>query len=115
MSKLKFESVPFLVILVLLLLNVRGCGGQSLSSKLILKAKKQIPIPKEHVYITFLTPWILFVGILGFQSITLHCKTPCNLVHKNMCVKAYCTCMLKAEIMVQNECLIKNHLYSTTI
>ena len=34
-------------------------------------------IPKEHVHITFLTPWIVFVGILGFQSITLRCKTPC--------------------------------------
>ena len=78
MSKLKFESVPFLVILVLLLLNVRGCGGQSLSSKLILKVKKQIPIPKEHVYITFLTPWIVFVGILGFQSLTKHYGGPCK-------------------------------------
>ena len=35
-------------------------------------------IPKEHVHITFITPWIVFVGILGFQSITLRCKTPCK-------------------------------------
>ena len=54
MSKLKFEIVPFLVILVLLLLNVGGCGGQPLSSKFILKVKKQNPLPKEHVHITFL-------------------------------------------------------------
>ena len=39
-------------------------------------------IPKEHVHITFLTPWIVFVGILGFQSITLRCKTPCTSGHK---------------------------------
>ena len=81
MSKLKFKSVPFLVILVLLLLNVRGCGGQSLSSKLILKVKKQIPIPKEHVYITFFPPWIFFVGILGFQSLTKHYGGPCMIAH----------------------------------
>ena len=78
MSKLKFEIGHFLVILVLLLLNVGGCGGQPLSSKFILKVKKQMSIPKEHVHITFLTPWIVFVGILGFQSITLHCKTLCS-------------------------------------
>ena len=35
-------------------------------------------IPKEHVHITFLTPWIVIVGFLGFQSITLRCKTPCT-------------------------------------
>ena len=49
MSKLKFKIVHFLVILVLLLLNVGGCGGQPLSSKFILKVKKQNPLPKEHV------------------------------------------------------------------
>ena len=35
-------------------------------------------MPKEHVHITLLTPWIVFVGILGLQSITLRCKTPCS-------------------------------------
>ena len=68
----------FLVILVLLLLNVGGCGGQPVSSKFILKVKQQMSIPKEHVHITFLTTWIVFVGILGFQTITIHCKTPCR-------------------------------------
>ena len=77
MSKLKFEIVHFIVILVLLLLNVGGCGGQPLSSKFILKVKKQNPIPKEHVHITFLTPWIVFVGNLGFQSLSRHYKRPC--------------------------------------
>ena len=79
MSKLQFEIGHFSVILVLLVLNVWGCGGQSLSSKFILKVKKQMSTPKEHVHITFLTPWIVFVGILGFQSITLRCKTPCSI------------------------------------
>ena len=78
MSKLKFEIVHFLVILVLLLLNVGGCGGQPLSSKFILKVKKQNPLPKEHVHITFLTPWIVFVGILGFQSLSRHYERPCT-------------------------------------
>ena len=77
MSKLKFEIVHFLVILVLLLLNVGGCGGQPLSSKFILKVKKQNPLPKQHVHITFLTPWIVFVGILGFQSLSRHYERPC--------------------------------------
>ena len=34
-------------------------------------------LPKEHVHIPFLTPRIYFVGILGFQSMALHCQTPC--------------------------------------
>ena len=42
------------------------------------KGKKQMSIPKEHVYITFITPWVVFIGILGFQSITFRCKTPCS-------------------------------------
>ena len=50
----------FFVILVLLLLNVGGCGGQPLSSKSIPKVKTQISIPQEHAQITFLTPWIVF-------------------------------------------------------
>ena len=60
MSKLKFEIMHFFVILVLLLLNVGGCGGRPLSSKSILKVKTQISKPKEHAQITFLTPWIVF-------------------------------------------------------
>ena len=35
-------------------------------------------IPKEHVHITFLTIWIVFVGILGFQSLTNHYERPCT-------------------------------------
>ena len=42
------------------------------------KGKKQMSTPKEHVHITFLIPWIVFVDILGFQNITLCCKTPCK-------------------------------------
>ena len=42
MSKLEFEIVHFLVILVLLLLNVGGYGGYSLSSKTILKVVSQM-------------------------------------------------------------------------
>ena len=34
-------------------------------------------IPKEHVHIPCLTPWIDFVGILGFQSMALRYQTPC--------------------------------------
>ena len=34
--------------------------------------------PKEHVHITFLTPWIVFVGILGYQSLTNHYERPCS-------------------------------------
>ena len=78
MSKLKFEIVHFLVILVLLLLNVGGCGGQPLSSKFILKVKKQNPLPKEHVHIMFQPPWIVFVGILSFHSLSRHYKKPCR-------------------------------------
>ena len=42
MSKLKFEIVHILVILVLLLLNIGGCGGQPLCSKSILKVVSQM-------------------------------------------------------------------------
>ena len=66
------QNCEFLVILVLLLLNV---GGQPLSSKFILKVKSQKARPKEHVHIT---PWMVFVGILGFQSITNHNGRPCT-------------------------------------
>ena len=78
MSKLEFKIVHFLVILVLLLLNVGGCGGQPLSLKFILKVKTQIPIPKGHAHIRIVTPWIVFVGILGFQSLTKHYEVPCS-------------------------------------
>ena len=33
-------------------------------------------LPKEHLHIPFLTPWIDFVGILGFQSMALRYQTP---------------------------------------
>ena len=72
MSKMKFEIGHFLVILVKLLLNAEDGGGQPVSSNFILKAKKQMARPKEHVHVMFLTPWKVFVGILGFQSITNH-------------------------------------------
>ena len=42
------------------------------------KGKKQMSIPKEHVHIPCLTPWIDFVGILGFQSMALRYQTPCR-------------------------------------
>ena len=61
MSKLEFEIVRFLVILVLLLLNVGGCGGQPPSSKSILKVKKQMALPKEHAHTPFLTQITLLV------------------------------------------------------
>ena len=47
MSKLRFEIVHFLVILVLILLNDGGCGGQPLCLKSIPKVKRQMPLPKE--------------------------------------------------------------------
>ena len=37
--------------------------------------------PKEHVHITFLTLWIVFVGILGFQSLTNHYERPCTSIY----------------------------------
>ena len=62
MSKLKFKIVNFLVILIILLLNVGGCGGQPLGSKSILKVKKQMvglsrkdTVPICYVPIVFLT------------------------------------------------------------
>ena len=36
--------------------------------------------PKEHVHITFLIPWIVFVGILGFKSLTNHYERPCMII-----------------------------------
>ena len=59
--------------------HVGGCAGYPLSSKSILKVKKQMSLPKQHVHIPFLTPWIAFVGILGFRSMALRCKTPCKI------------------------------------
>ena len=86
MSKLEFEIVNFLVILVLLLINVGGCWGQPLSSKFILKVKKQMTLPIEHVHTTFLTPRMVFVGILGFQSLTKHYKRPCRCLNLWICI-----------------------------
>ena len=76
MSKLRFEIVHFLVILVLILLNVGGCGGQPLNLKSIPKVKIQMPLPSEHTQAPTLTQWIVFVGHLGFQSITNQYKRP---------------------------------------
>ena len=59
-------------------LHVGGCAGYPLSSKSILKVNKQMSIPKEYVHIPSLTPWIDFVGILGFQSMELRYQTPCS-------------------------------------
>ena len=70
MSKLRFEYVHFLVILVLLLLNVGGCGNQPLDSKFILKVKSQMANPNAHIHVLFLTQMIVLVGNLGFRSIT---------------------------------------------
>ena len=36
-------------------------------------------MPKEHVHITFLTLWIVFVRILGSRSLTNSYKRPCRL------------------------------------
>ena len=77
MSKLEFEIVDFLVILVVLLLNAGGCGGQSLNSKFILKVKSQMANPNAHIHVPFLTQMTVLVGNLGFQSMTDHYETPC--------------------------------------
>ena len=110
MSKLKFEIVHFLVILVLLLLNVGGCGGQPLSSKFILKVKKQNPLPKEHVHITFLTPWIVFVGILGFQSLSRHYKRPCRILKSNYWLTNFLVCI---PFIRHNLCRLRNKVRLT--
>ena len=83
MSKLKFEIVHFLVILVLLLLNIGGCGGQPLCSKSILKVVSQMAKPKQHIHAVFLTQMTVLVGNLGFQSMTDHYGGPCTRVDKN--------------------------------
>ena len=62
LQHVKIENCAFFVILVLLLLNVGGCGGQPLSSKCILKVKTQMPIPKEHAQITFMNPIDCFLS-----------------------------------------------------
>ena len=79
MSKLKFEIVHFLVILVLLLLNVGGCGGQPPSSKSILKVKNQNPLPNEHVHAPFVTQIKVLGGNLGLQSWSNHYEIPCKI------------------------------------
>ena len=77
MSKLEFEIVHFLVILVLLLLNVGGCGCQPLNSKFILKVKSQMANPNEHIHGPFLTQMTVLVENLGLQSITNQYGRPC--------------------------------------
>ena len=46
-------------------------------------------MPKEHVHITFLTPWIVFVGILGFQSLSNHYGGPCNMLSQTLLCGAF--------------------------
>ena len=60
--KVEVQNCAFFVILVLLLLNVGGCGGQPLSSKSILRVKTQISLPKEHAQIPFLNPIDCFLS-----------------------------------------------------
>ena len=60
--KTEVGNCAFFVILVLLLLNVGGCGGQALRSKSILKLKTQIQIPKGHAQITFLNTIYCFLS-----------------------------------------------------
>ena len=50
-------------------------------------------IPKEHVHIPCLTPWIDFVGILGFQNMALRYQTPC--IPLLTTVQAQCTVLKK--------------------
>ena len=78
MSKLEFEIVHFLVMLVMLLLNVGGCGCQPLDSKFILKVKSQMANPNAHIHVQFLTQMTVLVGNIGFQSMTDQYKTPCS-------------------------------------
>ena len=87
MSKLRFEIVHFLVILVLILLNVGGCGGQPLSLKSIPKVKRQMPLPSEHTQAPILTQWTVFVGHLGFQSITNQYERRCSTFTKKFVSK----------------------------
>ena len=82
MSKLEFEISHFLVILVLLLLNVGGCGCQPLNSKFILKVKSQMANPSEHIHGPFLTQMTVLVENLGFQSITNQYGRPCTMNFK---------------------------------
>ena len=77
MSKLEFEIVHFLVLLVLLLLNVGGCGCQPLDLKFILKVNSQMGNPNEHINGPFLTQMTVLVENLGFQSITNQYGSPC--------------------------------------
>ena len=65
MSKMKFEIVHFLVNLVLLLLNIRGCGGQPLHSKSILKVVSQMVRLHEYANVFFLI----------YKFVFLHFKT----------------------------------------
>ena len=68
------------IIWLKVLLNVGGCGGQPLSSKSILKVKKQMAAPKEHAHAPFLTQMTVLVGNLSFQSVTNHFERPCRYI-----------------------------------
>ena len=77
MSKLKFEIVHFLVILVLLLLNIGGCGGQPLPSKSILKVVSQMVSLCDYGTALF---FHLHIGFLTFQDhlyLSYQTGTPC--------------------------------------
>ena len=54
-----------------------------------------MPIPKEHVHITFLTPWIVLVGILGFQSRSKHYEKPCTYLQYYFSCLAFLRCQGK--------------------
>ena len=78
MSKLKFEIVHFLVILVLLLLNIGGCGGQPLCSKSILNVVSQMV--RLCNYGTALI-FNVHIGFLTFQDhlyLSYQTGTPCT-------------------------------------
>ena len=79
MSKLKFEIVHFLVILVLLLLNIWGCGGQPLHSKSILKASSQMVRLCDYATVFFSYLHIDFLTFLALLKNTFWDGTPCNI------------------------------------
>ena len=59
--------------------HIGGCGGYPLSSKSILKVKKQMPLPEEHAHVPFLTKMAVLVSNLGLQSMSKHYEKPCRL------------------------------------
>ena len=70
--------------------HIGGCGGYPLSSKSILKVKKQMPLPKEHGHVPFLTKMAVLVGNLGLQSMSKHYEKPCI----KSCLLAGCRSMM---------------------